>query len=188
MQADQTPYIALSHRWGPRDKVPLCSYSSNIDEHKRGIPLSKLPKNFSDAARVCIELNIFYLWIDCLCIIQGKDGDFGDEKEKIEATYANAECVIAACSSESSWDGFLGARTPFEYVRLPTRDRSKSDLFMCENPDSFQRDVVHSGLEKRGWVFQEHALARKTLFFTNRQVYFECGKGIWCETLTQLEK
>lgn len=181
-------YIALSHRWGPRDKPPLCSTKNNIDNHKKGIPLENLPKNFLDAALVCVKLDIEYLWIDCLCIIQGPGGDFDAEMEKIETTYANSDCVIAACSADGAYDGFLKDRKPIKYVRLPAQNESTPELFMCENLDNFQRDVMQSGLNQRGWVFQEHALARRTLFFTDRQVYFECGYGIWCETLTHLKK
>jgi hypothetical protein len=43
-------------------------------------------------------------------------------------------------------------------------------------------------LNKRGWVFQERALSRRTMYFTKTQVYWECGKGVQCETLTKMSK
>jgi hypothetical protein len=43
-------------------------------------------------------------------------------------------------------------------------------------------------LNKRGWVLQERALARRTIYFTARQTYWECGCGVRCETLTRLHK
>ena len=189
LDSREISYIALSHRWGPRDRPPLCSTKVNIKSHEQnGILLKDLPKNFRDTALVCHELDIDYLWIDCLCILQGPGGDFDTEMESIETTYANAYCVIAACNAKGAYDGFLKDRLPIQYVRLPPQKESTPELVMCENPDNFERDVIQSGLSQRGWVFQEHALARRTLFFTDKQVYFECGNGIWCETLTRLKK
>jgi hypothetical protein len=48
--------------------------------------------------------------------------------------------------------------------------------------------VLGGELHSRGWVLQEHALARRTLFFTEHQTYFECGNGVRCETSTKLSK
>jgi hypothetical protein len=52
--------------------------------------------------------------------------------------------------------------------------------------NDFNRDVVLSPLNRRGWVLQEHALARRTIFFTENQMYWECGDGVRCETLGKL--
>lgn len=35
-----------------------------------GMPITELPQTFHDAIEVCRALNIRYLWIDSLCIIQ----------------------------------------------------------------------------------------------------------------------
>jgi hypothetical protein len=59
---------------------------------------------------------------------------------------------------------------------------------VCEMIDDFNGDVVQGAMNKRGWVLQERALARRTIYFTESQTYFECGNGIRCETLGKLKQ
>lgn len=63
-------YAALSHRWGGGSRGPSQLTDSNYDQLKQDITLSSLSKNFEDAVTVCLALDIEYLWIDSLCIIQ----------------------------------------------------------------------------------------------------------------------
>jgi hypothetical protein len=63
-------YVALSHCWGDPTRHPLKSTHATLNDHMSGIAMSSLPRSFSDAIRVCLHLDIEYLWIDCLCIVQ----------------------------------------------------------------------------------------------------------------------
>ena len=64
-------YVALSHCWGDPTRHPIKSTQATLNDHMSGIAMSRLPRSFSDAIRVCLHLDIEYLWIDCLCIVQG---------------------------------------------------------------------------------------------------------------------
>lgn len=65
-------YSTLSYCWGqgPHDYKTT---SQNIGGRKNGIYLVHLPKTLRDAIIVTRKLGIKYLWVDALCIIQGKD-------------------------------------------------------------------------------------------------------------------
>jgi hypothetical protein len=54
--------------------------------------------------------------------------------------------------------------------------------------NDFKTHVLEGRLNKRRWVLQERALAHRTIFFTDRQTYWECGEGVKCETLTKMDK
>ncbi|OBR10482.1 TOL protein [Colletotrichum higginsianum IMI 349063] len=178
-------YIALSHPWGDRAlHQHFCTTRDNIHDHMNRISDDSLPATFKDAIRVTRDLNVRYLWIDSLCIVQGEDGDFEDEAQHMETVFSSALCVIAANSATGTSDGFLKQR-PDRTVVVVARP-SESPFYICEAIDDFQRDVVEGALSKRGWVLQERALARRTIYFTSRQVYWECGEGIRCETLTRM--
>lgn len=179
-------YIALSHCWGQlNDHQRFCTYDSNLDQRMADIPYEQLPATFRDAVRVTRALGVRYLWIDSLCIIQKNKEDWFKESAKMEDVFSNAYCTIAASSASSSLVGFLGQRRPRDTIRVP----SPSGLvYLAENIDDFATDVEKSILNSRGWVFQERALSRRTIYFTSKQIYWECGHGVICETLAQLRK
>lgn len=76
------PYATLSHCWGQADFLTLME--ENLNDLVDGVPLEKLPKSFQDAIEICKWLEIRYLWIDSLCIIQNKRKDDGNWKEHTE--------------------------------------------------------------------------------------------------------
>lgn len=181
-------YIALSHPWGNTlQNDHFCTTPGNFQQRlNSGIPFEKLPLTFKNAVQVTRSLNIRYLWIDSLCIIQGDGGDFDKEAKNMETIFSSAYCVIAASRASGTSSGFLGERAARKFVRLG--ETTGSPYYICEAIDDFQRDVIEGNLNKRGWVLQERALARRTIYFTENQTYWECGKGIRCETLARMTK
>lgn len=180
-------YIALSHCWGKLSKEQkFVTSADNLDNRKGDIPFDEMPKNFQDAVRATRSLGVTYLWIDSLCIIQEDEADWEVESAKMEEVFSSAYCTIAASSAQSSLEGFLGDRAPRAYVTV--HPKQGGVLYLAEAIDDFQGHVEQSVLNSRGWVLQERALSRRTLHFTSIQVYWECGQGIYCETLAQLLK
>jgi len=185
-------YVALSHCWGElteEEKAKRCTTRENEERRAQWLPVTELPQTFQDAIIVTRKLGQQYLWIDSLCIIQGKGGDWDTESKKMEAVFKNAYCTIAATSAEDSNKGFLN-RPPLEekdsqYVKVPNSSHGK--VYVCTSIDDFDGDVVEGVLNKRAWVLQERALSRRTIHFTKRQTYWECGGGVRCETLTYMK-
>lgn len=64
-------YIALSYCWGKRPFFTL--RSSNLEQLKQSIPLICLPQTVYDAITLAKRLDVRYIWVDSLCIIQGQD-------------------------------------------------------------------------------------------------------------------
>ncbi|EKG11498.1 hypothetical protein MPH_11387 [Macrophomina phaseolina MS6] len=180
-------YLALSHRWGRKDPddPPFSTTRSNIDKHINGIRISDLPATFRDAVKVARKLGISYLWIDSLCIVQGPDkDDWNEQANCMESIFSSAYCVIAATQASCMSDGFLKSSSPQDFVTL--LDKSGRQFYVCEAIDDFERQVTEAELNRRGWVYQERALARRTIHFANEQMYWECGDGIRCETLARM--
>lgn len=179
-------YLALSHCWGSmNDSSRYCTYKSNVAARKQRLEYSDLPQTFQDAVRITLALNVPYLWIDSLCIIQDDALDWASESRRMEDIFSSAYCTIAASSATSSIMGFLGQRKRRPCVPVAS---TQGTFYVCKAIDDFQSDVAESVLNQRGWVLQERALSRRTIHFTSTQVYWECGRGIRCETLTKLNK
>lgn len=178
-------YIALSHPWGMGPH--FFTDNENLEQHKMGILLQSLPATFRDAVITTRALRKRYLWIDSICIIQGPRGDFATQASSIESVYSSAYCVIAASRAHSQVEGFLQSRPNREYVTI-RKNVDDAPFYVCDNIDRFDKHVLDGHLNKRGWVLQEHALARRTIFFTEHQTYWECGDGVRCETLSKMSK
>ncbi|KAF3048072.1 hypothetical protein E8E12_009880 [Didymella heteroderae] len=175
-------YIAFSHKWG---KMPNEARTTihNLGARRTCIPERELPKSFLDVIAVTRALDCNYLWIDSLCINQRCDddeGDFKDQADSMQSIYTNAYCVIAASKANGATEGFLHRKADLGSVK-------KDDIYISAVTNDFTRDVLNSPLNRRGWVLQERALARRTIFFTETQMYWECGDGIRCETLRKLQ-
>ncbi|KAK2737455.1 heterokaryon incompatibility protein [Colletotrichum kahawae] len=178
-------YVALSHCWGKLEKHQrFCLYRDNINELQRSIEFERLPQNFMDAVIVTRGLGIKYLWIDSICIIQDDAQDWEVESSKMEEVFSCAYVTISAVSAKSSLAGFLGERPSRACVRFQAD--GKQPLYVCPAIDDFHRDVELGEISKRGWVLQERALSRRTIYYTSTQVYWECGAGVRCETLRRL--
>ncbi|KAI0468300.1 HET-domain-containing protein [Xylaria cf. heliscus] len=192
MKFSRQRYIALSHPWGDQEKHPPFStlrkdpsgQGRELEKFKKAIPYDQLPPTFRDAVITTRALNIRFLWIDSLCIIQGEDGDFNEESKRMEDVFSSAYCVLAASRATGQHDGFLQPTSPRKYITF--QGRGKGPFYVCENIDDFSGDVLEGSLNTRGWVLQERALARRTIFFTERQAYFECGQGVRCQSLTKM--
>jgi hypothetical protein len=73
----------------------------------RGIHVSRLPKTFRDAIEVTPALELPYLWIDSLCIIQDSKSDWEDHVHQMAAIYKNAHITLAAGASSDDNGGML---------------------------------------------------------------------------------
>ncbi|KAK5630875.1 hypothetical protein RRF57_006590 [Xylaria bambusicola] len=166
-------YATLSHRWGPPQHHKFFEHRGVKTE----IKISALPRTFQDAVSVAYGLGLQYLWIDSLCIIQDDPSDWETESKLMEHVFSSSYCTIAASCSFGSGDGFLKARPARRSVTMQGPPDSNATYFVCETIDDFFQDVEKSELNQRGWVLQERALSRRTIYFTNRQCYWECGGG-----------
>ncbi|KAF7529648.1 hypothetical protein G7054_g9799 [Neopestalotiopsis clavispora] len=183
--SDTFKYIALSHPWG---KGPhFCTTSANFAAHRKGIDYESLPTTFQHAVDATLSLGLEYLWIDSICIIQGEDGDFDQEAKRMEDVFSSAYCVLATSSARGQNDGFLKPRNHLRQYLTFNHKPGLPTLYISPSMDNFNDDVLKAPLSKRGWVLQERALARRTIYFTERQTYWECGKGVRCETLTKMD-
>jgi hypothetical protein len=169
-------YACLSHCWGSNPL--LRTTTANFEEHKAGISFNLLPKTFRDAIIVARKLDIQYIWIDSLCIIQDSKDDWERESANMAAIYQNCCITIAASNSRSSMDGCFVVAP--EYV---SRSVTVSDADEIEHVIRVRQILKHGGwpLLKRGWFFQERLLSPRVLHFGHAELVWECLDRRICE-------
>lgn len=160
------PYASLSHCWGLKEFVRLLPENRKTFMEE-GVPWWRLPKNFQEAIEVARFLNIRYIWIDSLCIIQGKAGDFHLEASKMHQVYRNSYCNIAVVDSSDSTGGLFRERDPNDVAPVRYEPAKESAMFgdkawRVMSSNVWDSELLSSSLYLRGWVFQGRSRTRHT--------------------------
>jgi hypothetical protein len=179
-------YACLSHRWDTA--VVSCRTTvDNILQRLEFIHFDQMPTNFREAISIARYLDIRYLWIDSLCIVQDSQEDLLRELAKMGSIYQNAHLTIAAVSSPNSSDGcFMGERWPDTCLVI---ERTTEEAILVGarildkrgQPVSTEDFRDHYPLLTRGWVFQERLLSTRLLLCNYGEMAFECLESSCCE-------
>ncbi|PVI08681.1 HET-domain-containing protein [Periconia macrospinosa] len=182
-------YACLSHCWGKTRSRHL-TRESNLASNLTGIRVSELPQTFQDAILVARALEIPYLWIDSLCIIQDSRQDWIRHVVSMAAIYEEAYITLAAGASVDDDGGFFAS--PPELNQKPYKitieaddddDDPTSTLYArhaVDHPNAGWPARETLPLMKRGWCFQERLLARRYLLFGSKEVLWECREDVAC--------
>ncbi|KAL1617098.1 hypothetical protein SLS56_011140 [Neofusicoccum ribis] len=180
---DGTPdcrYIALSYVWGAFQPGDLATTKSTIDFLKKPASLNKetVPATIWDSLAVCQELDVPFLWVDRLCIVQDGEAQKMEQINGMDAIYSRAYITICAVGGAHSRAGLCGTtNTPRSlqqgFVRIGNLG------LVTELPDT--RVWRGEAWWKRGWTYQEYVLSGRSLLFTPWQVSFECAAGVLFE-------
>ncbi|KAF4455371.1 chromosome transmission fidelity [Fusarium albosuccineum] len=179
-------YICLSYCWGPKPFIKTTA--ENLEKHKERISICDLPKTFKDAIEITRSLEVKYLWIDALCIIQqtesdkaqgdGANADWNQEFSKMAEIYHNSYLTVASVWANSVEDGCFsapehgkiagGSMRMYQMKHFPTR--ASTVFALADFP-----------LLTRGWTYQERMLAPRVLYFVRQEILWECLDGRTCQ-------
>ncbi|UKZ49719.1 hypothetical protein TrVGV298_003967 [Trichoderma virens] len=172
---EQGIYTTLSYCWGQYDKCR--SLKANLYAHKHNIVFNELPSVFQQAITFTRALQIRYLWIDALCIVQDDSDDFTREIAIMDDIYKGGFCRIAITSCKAPTESFWPPKPIVTSVELPRELSLRSSPRFTSRyvtlPKSYQQDVGSGYLNQRGWVLQERLLSPRTIHFTQDHIYYE---------------
>lgn len=140
-----------------------------------GIPEAKLPQTHRDAIQVARWLDVRYIWIDALCIIQDDDKE-NKMKEigRMHLTFGNSFLTVQASRAASVHDGFLSPRVdteevpelPYPFIKAADGSRvfvRTKILFHSDGPTG-----------ARAWCYEESILPLRVLSYTKERIRFRC--------------
>lgn len=174
-------YLTLSHCWGKFLALKLTE--STLQQFRRTIPPSALPKTYLDALHIVRSLGYEYIWIDSLCIIQDSKEDWRNECATMGLVYKNGICNIAAAAAADGSGGCFMERCPGSFQPLVIKTAGVNGVAVWEIPTEqilgYNRwgDKWDMPLYQRGWVLQEWFLAPRILHFAQHQILWECNQG-----------
>lgn len=168
-------YAALSYVWGS-DTVPALN-SGNLRELSSPLGLQgiSIPQTIADAIYLAKQLEIRYLWVDSICIIQDDDFDKCRQLPMMDEIYQQAYLVIIAATGKDADAGLPGTTIP----RTGINQRSESIGGIDFNTSSLalRRALENSKWATRGWTFQEGLLSRRALVITDSMTYWDCWES-----------
>ncbi|KAG4273915.1 hypothetical protein FPRO04_01556 [Fusarium proliferatum] len=180
-----TRYIALSHRWGAVQ--PLMLLESLRDTFSKNIPFDTIPPTFQDAIRLANALDVEYIWIDSLCIIQDSKDDWQTEAAQMASIYSLSYVTISATAAQDSAAGLreqhpmlkhpcevIPSWTGFENQIPPVPVRIVNRSAFCDA-------VLAQPLFRRGWVFQEWILSPRTIHVARDQLWWTSASDMTSE-------
>lgn len=183
-------YATMSHCWGNRAFFKLTSKTQR--DLQRGIPLSDFPPSFQDVIIMARQLNIYYLWIDCYCILQPESNideddearrDWSFEALKMKDVYANGVLNFAIAHAHNPFEGAFSDRDTSKSQILtvhwrPSAAHSTGFYQIVLDDDILYRKKVFmrtSPLMQRAWVMQERLLAPRMIYFGKDEIFWECS-------------
>ena len=195
-------YAALSYCWGSPVEAAAQFKTTHGVLAKRltSIDINTTTAVIRDAAQVCKALDIRYLWVDSVCILQDGMHDWERESPQMVLIYNNAAITICPLSSISCTQGFLdrtgdSIRMPFcsqihpnivGHYKLRYKglldSNSLSTFIACNEYD----DLVDSRWLTRGWTFQEMHSSKCIVFFGTQRVHLMTSNGLLIESQKEL--
>lgn len=169
------PYMTLSHRWGTHKFAMFTEL--NRPRMMEGFSMMSLPQTFQDAIHVTQMFGIRYIWIDCLCILQGSAEDFEGEAGLMHLVYGNSYCNLCATGARDNFEPLFRDRgaSVAAYVEVNlARQKSPGKRYVLSNAQLWKHAVFARPVSRRAWVMQERFLAPRILHFGTDQVLREC--------------
>lgn len=182
-------YMTLSHRWG-LSSVPTLT-TQTINTWKNGFSVKILPRRYQDFIMLAQRLQVRYVWIDSLCIIQEGDGgaDWRAEALAMDQVYQNSYCNVSADWGSGKRGLYIERdlrliekpMIDWKVKREPNPNVVAVEKCLLVENEFWEEQVSRSPLSVRGWVVQERWLSPRNLRFGTREVFFECTQNTFCE-------
>ena len=170
-------YTTLSYCWGGPQNLKLTT--KNKTDYCHRLLVEKLPQTIKDAIDITRKLQIPYLWIDSMCILQD------DEKEKaldianMGEVYHKCTVTIVGANASTADEGILMPRISEEsQIRsplcLPDFDNKMIPVTLSQlpTPNSY---FTNNPIESCGWTLQKRLLSPRMLIYSTTNVRWLCN-------------
>ncbi|GKT89208.1 HET-domain-containing protein [Colletotrichum tofieldiae] len=194
-------YAALSYCWGfePAEQTgadgelsaeeaktvqAAKTLRTNLENRYQPFNIKTLPATVRDAVTITWNLNgdgldLLYLWVDTLCIIQDDADDKAIEIQRMQEVYGNATVTICATATAKATQPLL-SETRLAWSNTVERCRIGAS-WLTVSPTPLAKLRSRSPLALRGWTLQEEHLSPRRLFWSGQQLSWACGCGEYVE-------
>jgi hypothetical protein len=188
-------YATLSHCWG--QVLPDCiTTKATIESRKQLILYESLPKTFQGAVAFTRGLQIRYLWIDSLCIVQDDEMDWRHESAQMERVYGNSFVTLASVHAKDCHGGLfatLPQRFASHTIRQVESNGKLLKVFARRTLPYIHNWRRYHGFNElplfaRTWAYQERLVTPRVIYFTDCELLWGCFECTGCECLGDAPK
>ncbi|KAI0478081.1 heterokaryon incompatibility protein-domain-containing protein [Xylaria cf. heliscus] len=174
-----THYVALSYVWGGVTLAHLVQANKEelmspygLEAYREGLPVT-----IRDAIKLVRKMNIRYLWVDALCLIQDDREDMEIGIRAMSAIYEHAYLTIVAADGLNANAGLPGVSSR-EANQIVAEILPEVQLVGVRKADLMLDEMHYS---HRAWTFQEFHMSRRKLIFLDNIMYYQCMESFWGE-------
>lgn len=174
--AQPAPYAALSYVWGKDSEIKrtfrTLENNINILRMHGGLErfMPELPPVIRDTIDLVRRLDMQFVWIDALCIVQDSAKSWRLNAYNMDIIYGNAKLTI--CAADGAESGLEAAKPSTNPSTQMTAECVEDlHLMLVRTPDSY---IKASTWNTRAWTFQERLVSRRCLVFVDGRVFFQC--------------
>lgn len=193
-------YAAFSYCWGPPEEAATQTKTErhSLADMLSGIPFHSCSKVIQDLITVARVLQLRFLWIDAVCIIQDDQADWETEILSMGSIYRHAFVTICPIASQTCQQGFLMRTT--ETLNISFKSSIVGDIegiytlryrgIRSPNKGSWwplRIDLDSAKWDRRGWTFQELSLSTRLIMFGQSKVHFLHSSKVASEAETNMK-
>ena len=173
-------YVALSYVWG-QQKSTTGSRPNSPCRNIEPCILSPdtIPNVIRDAMTVTLKLGWQYLWVDRYCIDQDDEAKHV-QINQMDKVYSSAVITVIAAAGDNAGCGLPGVSSISRKAQPYATIRGR---LLASTMRSSQETIGSSRWATRGWTYQEAALSKRRLVFTEEQIFYECKRMNCCEAI-----
>lgn len=178
-------YLALSYVWvdamkGFMARMPATVLPTTLGrESVRPIERHSLPKTLREVWSFMEMIGERYVWVDALCVNQSDAEETAALIPEMGSIYGNAYFTIIAATGHDADAGLYPSKKGREDPTMFNWHGKRCALLpSVEDPESV---VGRSKWASRAWTYQERLLSRRSLVFTDSELFFTCGQTTYRE-------
>ncbi|KAH7310914.1 heterokaryon incompatibility protein-domain-containing protein [Stachybotrys elegans] len=187
MDLKQPHYLALSYVWGNTAEsfqTTKSNFYSLCQPGGLASHMLDLPLTVRDTFHLARALNVPYVWVDRLCIIQDDALSKHENIKRMASVYARAYFTVIATDGDANW-GLRGIGAESGPRKLGEGAMRYSGFHLGAQFNKigcvFPVGEEPKGWHERGWTFQERAVSTRTLVFNLGFVFWQCREGFFQE-------
>lgn len=148
----QASYVALSYVWGETTRFSLDRGNRESLMRQDGLLQSwdRIPETIRDAILLLRKMELKYLWVDCLCLVQDDPVDMDGGVQMMDAIFEHSLFTLIAASGTNSNSGLPGVRDGSRSPMQITCDLGSGLRLLLVHP--IDQLLAKTKYNKRAWT------------------------------------